>query len=62
MAGGGGGTERLIELVRHEGRDKDPLVRQQLATIYIAARVANYTNLPRWQRSRKVRCLALRCR
>src|ERR1700722_3185191 len=45
MAGGGGGTERLIELVRHEGRDKDPLVRQQLATIYIAARVANYTNL-----------------
>jgi alkylation response protein AidB-like acyl-CoA dehydrogenase len=45
MAGSGGGTERLIELVRHEGRDTDPLVRQQLASIYIAARVANYTNL-----------------
>ena len=39
------GTERLIELVRHEGRDTDPLVRQQLAAIYIAGRVANYTNL-----------------
>jgi alkylation response protein AidB-like acyl-CoA dehydrogenase len=45
MAGSGGGTERLIELVRHEGRDTDPLVRQQLASIYIAGRVANYTNL-----------------
>jgi alkylation response protein AidB-like acyl-CoA dehydrogenase len=45
MAGSGGGTDRLIELVRHEGRDTDPLVRQQLASIYIAARVANYTNL-----------------
>jgi alkylation response protein AidB-like acyl-CoA dehydrogenase len=39
------GTERLIELVRHEGRDTDPLIRQQLADIYIAGRVANYTNL-----------------
>ena len=39
------GTERLIELVRHEGRATDPLVRQQLADIYIAGRVANYTNL-----------------
>jgi alkylation response protein AidB-like acyl-CoA dehydrogenase len=45
MAGSGGGTDRLIELVRHEGRDTDPLVRQQLASIYIAGRVANYTNL-----------------
>jgi alkylation response protein AidB-like acyl-CoA dehydrogenase len=39
------GTERLIELVRHEGRSADPLVRQSLAQIYIAGRVANYTNL-----------------
>ncbi len=44
-AGGGSGTERLMELVRHEGRNNDPLVRQQLAAIYIAGRVANYTNL-----------------
>lgn len=43
--GGGGGTDRLIELARHEGRNTDPLVRQQLASIYIAGRVANYTNL-----------------
>ncbi|MGO9342235.1 MAG: acyl-CoA dehydrogenase family protein [Acidimicrobiales bacterium] len=43
--GGGSGTERLMELVRHEGRNNDPLVRQQLAAIYIAGRVANYTNL-----------------
>jgi alkylation response protein AidB-like acyl-CoA dehydrogenase len=46
MAGGGSsGTERLIELVRHEGKSKDPLIRQQLANIYISSRVANYTNL-----------------
>jgi alkylation response protein AidB-like acyl-CoA dehydrogenase len=42
---GGSGTERLMELVRHEGRNNDPLIRQQLAAIYIAGRVANYTNL-----------------
>ncbi len=34
-----------MELVRHEGRNNDPLIRQQLAAIYIAGRVANYTNL-----------------
>lgn len=46
VSGGGGmGTERLMELVRHEGHSNDPLVRQQLASIYIAGRVANYTNL-----------------
>jgi alkylation response protein AidB-like acyl-CoA dehydrogenase len=45
MAGSGGGTDRLIELARHEGRDNDPLIRQQLAEIFIAGRVANYTNL-----------------
>ncbi len=43
--GGQTGTERLIELARHEGRNTDPLVRQQLADIYISGRVANYTNL-----------------
>jgi alkylation response protein AidB-like acyl-CoA dehydrogenase len=42
---GGSGTERLMQLVRHEGRNNDPLIRQQLAAIYIASRVANYTNL-----------------
>lgn len=44
-SGAGGGTERLMQLIRHEHKDTDPLVRQQLANIFIAARVANYTNL-----------------
>jgi alkylation response protein AidB-like acyl-CoA dehydrogenase len=44
-SGGGGGSERLIELIRHEGLENDPLIRQQIAAIYIAGRVANYTNL-----------------
>jgi acyl-CoA dehydrogenase len=39
------GTERLVELLRHAGRDRDPLVRQQLARIVIGQRVARYTNL-----------------
>jgi len=43
--GGGGGTQRLIELVRHQGRSGDALVRQQLADIVINGRVASYTNL-----------------
>jgi alkylation response protein AidB-like acyl-CoA dehydrogenase len=42
---GGLGTERLIELVRHQHRDADPLVRQQLAEIVINGRVASYTTL-----------------
>jgi alkylation response protein AidB-like acyl-CoA dehydrogenase len=42
---GGLGTERLIELVRHQHRDSDPLVRQQLAEIVINGRVASYTTL-----------------
>ena len=47
MGGGSGNmaTERLVELVRHQGRDGDPLVRQQLANIVINGRVASYTNL-----------------
>jgi alkylation response protein AidB-like acyl-CoA dehydrogenase len=45
--GGGGtmGTQRLIELVRHQGKAGDPLVRQQLADIIINGRVASFTNL-----------------
>jgi acyl-CoA dehydrogenase len=47
MAGGagGGGTQRLIELVRHQGKAGDALIRQQLADIIINGRVASYTNL-----------------
>jgi acyl-CoA dehydrogenase len=48
MAGtssGNMGTQRLIELVRHQGKDRDPLVRQQVADIVINGRVASYTNL-----------------
>ena len=47
MASGGGnmGTQRLIELVRHQGKDNDPLIRQQLADIVINGRVASFTNL-----------------
>jgi alkylation response protein AidB-like acyl-CoA dehydrogenase len=48
MASGGGGnmgTQRLIELVRHQGKANDPLVRQQLADIIINGRVASFTNL-----------------
>ena len=48
MASGGGGnmgTQRLIELVRHQGKAADPLIRQQLADIIINGRVATFTNL-----------------
>jgi alkylation response protein AidB-like acyl-CoA dehydrogenase len=47
MSSGNGNlsTPRLIELVRHHGKAGDPLVRQQLADIFIHGRVANYTNL-----------------
>jgi acyl-CoA dehydrogenase len=38
-------TPRLIDLVRHQGKAADPLVRQQIADIFINGRVANYTNL-----------------
>ncbi len=47
MASGGGNmsTQRIIELIRHQGRANDPLVRQQLADIIVNGRVASYTNL-----------------
>ena len=49
-AGGGGGgmglasVTRLAELVRHFGLEDDPLVRQQLADVYINFQVAKFTN------------------
>ncbi len=51
--GGGGvgsgagmtGAQRLIDMVRHFGKDKDPLVRQELADIYIHGEVARLNNL-----------------
>jgi acyl-CoA dehydrogenase len=48
MAGtssGNMGTQRLIELVRHQGRDRDPLVRQYVADIVINGRVASFTTM-----------------
>jgi alkylation response protein AidB-like acyl-CoA dehydrogenase len=38
-------SQRLIELVRHQCRSTDPIVRQKLADIVINGRVAAYTNL-----------------
>jgi alkylation response protein AidB-like acyl-CoA dehydrogenase len=49
--GGGGagvgtmGTNRLIEMLRYLGKDKDPVLRQQVADIFINGQVARYTNL-----------------
>ncbi|HWC39533.1 MAG TPA: acyl-CoA dehydrogenase family protein [Acidimicrobiales bacterium] len=49
-AGGGGvggvmgGGERLLDLLRHFGIEKDPMLRQRLADIYINGKVASYTN------------------
>ncbi len=47
-AGVGGGfmsIERLGDLLRHLGKDKDPVLRQKLADVFINTRVASYTNL-----------------
>jgi acyl-CoA dehydrogenase len=41
---GSGQVTRLIEMVRHYGLDKDPLVRDELAALIISHRVAAYTN------------------
>ena len=50
IGGGGGGiglptSVRLVELARAAGRSTDPLVRQQLAAVFINERVARFTNL-----------------
>jgi acyl-CoA dehydrogenase len=51
IGGGGAGvggimsTNRLGEMLKHFGKDKDPVLRQQLADIYINGQVARYTNL-----------------
>jgi alkylation response protein AidB-like acyl-CoA dehydrogenase len=44
-AGAATGPQRLIELLRHLGRQDDPLLRQKLADIFVRTRVASYTNL-----------------
>ena len=49
--GGGGagvgamGTNRLADLLRAVGKEKDPILRQQLANIFVHGQVARYTNL-----------------
>jgi alkylation response protein AidB-like acyl-CoA dehydrogenase len=50
IGGGGGGvgipsTTRLIEMARVTGRSRDPLIRQQLATIFVNEHLARFTNL-----------------
>ena len=49
IGGGGGGaatsTRRLAEMARHFGRDRDPVIRQRLADIYIQSEVAKLNNL-----------------
>src|SRR4051812_10531101 len=49
IGGGGAGvsleSERLLDLMRHLGVDKDAVVRQQFADLYINNQVAKYTNL-----------------
>ena len=45
-AGGGSvGTGRLMEMLRHFGRDGDPVTRQRLADVYIHSKVSGYTSL-----------------
>jgi alkylation response protein AidB-like acyl-CoA dehydrogenase len=49
--GGGGagvsaiGSTRLADMLRHLGKDKDPILRQKLADIYINSQVSRYTSL-----------------
>ncbi|MEN9505777.1 MAG: hypothetical protein RI958_1703 [Actinomycetota bacterium] len=45
--GGGGGVNlfaRVIEMVRHFGLDRDPIIRNELAALLIHQRVAGYNN------------------
>ena len=48
IGGGGGigqiGAPRLMELLRHLGRDGDPVARQRLADIFINSKVSTYTS------------------
>jgi alkylation response protein AidB-like acyl-CoA dehydrogenase len=41
---GGGGITRFIEMARHYGVVDDPLVRQELARLYIGQKISGYTN------------------
>jgi alkylation response protein AidB-like acyl-CoA dehydrogenase len=55
--GGGGvgvsiGVGRLIELLRHLGKADDPILRQQLADVWINTNVARYTGLRAMERLR----------
>jgi alkylation response protein AidB-like acyl-CoA dehydrogenase len=45
VGGGAMAMARLTELLRHLGKDKDPLLRQQLTDVYIHASAARYTTL-----------------
>jgi len=42
--GGGGGITRFIEMARHYGVADDPLIRQELARLYIGQKISGYTN------------------
>jgi alkylation response protein AidB-like acyl-CoA dehydrogenase len=47
-AGVGGGfmsIERMADMLRHLGKDKDSVLRQKLADVYINTKVASYTNM-----------------
>jgi alkylation response protein AidB-like acyl-CoA dehydrogenase len=46
-AGGGSnvGVTRLVEMVRHFGLDRDPVVRQELIGIHVASSVLRYMNM-----------------
>ena len=46
-AGGGSnvGVTRLVEMVRHFGLDRDPVVRQELVDIHVASSVLRYMNM-----------------